>query len=362
MSITSYRQGPLRFALLGSALLPAAVLAQQPGQQPGQPPGAAPGQQRPAPDPDRVHDPAIIKEGDTYYVFSTGQGIPIRRSRDLVRWESVGQVFDSLPSWATAAVPGVRNSPWAPDISFFNGKYHLYYSLSTFGKNTSALGLATNTTLDPGRPGYRWVDQGKVIQSIPENQWNAIDPNVVIDHNGDAWLNWGSFWGGIKMRKLDLATGMPSRTDSTLYALAARPVERSIEAPFLVRRGEYYYLFVSYDFCCRGLESSYRVVVGRSKDVTGPYVDRYNVPMILGGSTPVLSGAGQVRGPGHNAILIEGDEYYLVHHYYDTEAQGRPRMQIRPLTWGRDGWPHPGDPITTPRATTRPQTAAPTNR
>jgi arabinan endo-1,5-alpha-L-arabinosidase len=304
------------------------------------------GAQQQAPDPDRVHDPAIIKEGDSYYLFSTGRGIPMHRSLDLVTWEPIGQVFDSVPAWAPAAVPGVRNSIWAPDISFFDGKYHLYYSLSTFGKNTSAIGLATNATLDPRDPRYRWVDEGKAIQSVPENQWNAIDPNLVLDEAGEPWLSWGSFWGGIKMRKIDRATGLPSRTDSTLYSLAARPVEKSIEAPFITRRDGYYYLFASYDFCCRGVESSYRVVVGRSRTVHGPYVDRYDVPMVLGGSTPVLSGAGRVRGPGHNAILVEGDRYFLVHHFYDAEANGRSRLQVRPLTWSRDGWPIPGDPLT----------------
>ena len=307
--------------------------------------------QQPTPDPNRVHDPVIIKEGGSYYLFGTGRGIPMHRSPDLVHWESIGQVFDSLPAWAPAAVPGVRNSIWAPDISLFNGKYHLYYSLSTFGRNTSAIGLATNVTLDPGDPRYRWVDQGKVIQSVAENQWNAIDPNVVLDTTGQPWLSWGSFWGGLKMRRLDRETGLASRTDSTLHSLAARPVDKSIEAPFIIYRDGYYYLFASYDFCCRGAESSYRVVVGRSRAVTGPYVDRYDVPMVLGGSTPLLSGAGRVRGPGHNAVIREGDAYLLVHHYYDAEEGGRSRLQIRPLTWTRDGWPIPGDPLPAPRMT-----------
>ena len=309
-------------------------------------PAGAGGQEGAAPNPASVHDPVIIREGDAYYLFTTGRGVPIRRSRDLVEWEPVGTVFDSIPDWARSAVPGVRNSIWAPDISFFNGKYHLYYSLSTFGRNVSAIGLATSVTLDPADPRYRWVDEGKVVQSVAENQWNAIDPNVVVDEEGTPWLSWGSFWGGLKMRRLDAATGMPSATDSTLHTIAARPVEKSVEAPFIVRRGDHYYLFASYDFCCRGAESSYRIVVGRSERVTGPYLDRYGIPMTLGGSTPVLSGYGSVRGPGHNAILVENGEYYLVHHYYDADDGGRSKLHVRPLIWPRDGWPIAGDPIT----------------
>ena len=110
----------------------------------------------------RVHDPHIIREGDSYYIFSTGPGIPIRRSKDLFRWQVIGRVFDEVPRWARDAVPGVR-SLWAPDISHFNGEFRLYYSISTFGRNRSCIGLATNKTLDPQSKDYRWVDHGKVM-------------------------------------------------------------------------------------------------------------------------------------------------------------------------------------------------------
>jgi arabinan endo-1,5-alpha-L-arabinosidase len=128
-----------------------------------------------------VHDPCIIKEQDSYYIFSTGGGIPVRTSKDLIHWESIGQVFDDVPAWTRQEVPGSKGL-WAPDISFFNGRYHLYYSVSTFGKNRSCIGLATNQTLDPKSTGYKWIDQGKVIESEPgRDDWNAIDPNVVLD-------------------------------------------------------------------------------------------------------------------------------------------------------------------------------------
>jgi arabinan endo-1,5-alpha-L-arabinosidase len=286
-------------AACAALLLPAAAPAQGP---PGGPP-----------DPLRVHDPAIIKQGDTYYIFSTGNGISMRRSPDLVNWEMLPPVFadlpDMLPPWAAEAVPGVRNI-WAPDIAYFNRIYHLYYSLSTFGSNRSVIGLATNRTLDPADPDYRWEDQGKVVESFSGvSTHNAIDPNVVFDERRQPWLSWGSFWGGVKMRRLNAATGLVSAEDTTLYSLAARTsVEaaqgnnrpRSVEAPFIVRRGEYYYMFLSFDRCCAGVRSTYNIRVGRSEEVTGPYVDEHGVRMTRGGGTLLLAGAGRVRGPGHN--------------------------------------------------------------
>lgn len=305
-----------------------------------------------------THDPAIIRAGDVYYLFHTGRGVPFKRSRDLVHWENVGRVFEEVPAWATEAVPAVRGSLWAPDIAFFNGRYHLYYSVSSFGSQRSAIGLATNATLDPGSPDYRWVDQGEVVRSIPEvSTHNAIDPNFVVDTSGQPWLNWGSFWGGIKMRRLDPATGLLSAEDTTLYSLAARrdPDDvtgprnnQSIEGSFIVRRGDFYYLFVSFDRCCRGVRSSYNIRVGRAEEITGPYLDEHGVPMTEGGGMVVLAGAGRVRGPGHNAVLVEGDTYYLVHHYYDAADEGRSKLQIRPLLWSDEGWPMAGEPLASP--------------
>jgi arabinan endo-1,5-alpha-L-arabinosidase len=307
-----------------------------------------------------VPDPSIIKHGDSYYIVATGAGIPIRRSKDLIHWELVGQVFDGpLPSWAQQEVPGTR-IPWAPDIAYYNGKYYLYYSLSTFGSQRSVIALATNETLDPSSPRYRWVDHGKVLESWPNrNDFNAIDPNMAFDENGEPWLAWGSFWGGIKMRKLDPRTGLLSKEDTTTYSLAARPRERAIEGAYIIRRGEYFYLFVSFDHCCRGSESDYNVRVGRSKKITGPYVDRDGVPMTEGGGTLVLASVGDVRGPGHNSILVEGDRYYIVHHYVNVrEGPASPdaplaiprSLQIRPLYWTWDGWPVAGEPIAAPQA------------
>jgi arabinan endo-1,5-alpha-L-arabinosidase len=303
-------------------------------------------EQQPAPDVQgdvrQVHDPAIIKEADTYYVFSTRAGIAIRCSKDLINWRLCGDVFAHLPQWAVQDVPGVRGL-WAPDVSYFNGKYYLYYSVSTFGSNRSSIGLVTNQTLDPTSDKYRWQDQGKIISSNATDDWNAIDPNLVLDDEGQPWLTFGSFWGGIKLRKIDPATGKPSTTDTALYSLASRPrtpeSPRAIEAPFIIRKNGYYYLFVSFDFCCRGPNSTYNVRVGRSRRVTGPYVDRAGKLMMDGGGTMVVTGGSRWRGPGHCAILQEKEGDKLLYHAYDANWRGAPTLRIATLTWDAEGWP-----------------------
>ena len=290
----------------------------------------------------QVHDPTIIKQGDTYYVFSTRAGIAIRCSKDLISWRLCGDVFAHLPQWAVQDVAGVRGL-WAPDVSYFNGKYHLYYSVSTFGSNRSSIGLVTNETLDPASDKYRWVDQGKVISSYPADDWNAIDPNIVLDEEDQPWMSFGSFWGGLKLRKLDAGTGKLSSHDQTLYALASRPrtaqLPGAIEAPAIVRKNGYYYLFVSFDFCCRGKDSTYNIRVGRARRVTGPYIDRSGKPMMEGGGTLVVAGEGRWVGPGHCAVLQDKKGETLVYHAYDIERRGVPTLRIAPIFWDSAGWP-----------------------
>jgi arabinan endo-1,5-alpha-L-arabinosidase len=290
-----------------------------------------------------AHDPTVIRQGRYYYSFITGDAatrtyLPMRRSADLLHWSDLGPVFATAPGWVTEQLGTTPPDFWAPDISYFAGAYHLYYAASSFGTNNSVIGLATNATLDPASPDYRWVDHGLVVRSSPPDNFNAIDPELVLD-GGGAWLAFGSFWDGIKMRRLDRATGMLSADDPTLYSLASRG-GASIEGASITRHGGYYYLFASLDYCCRGIDSDYRVVVGRSTSVTGPYVDRAGVPMLTGGGTELLRGYNEFRGPGGGDVF--GDFY--AHHYYDLSDNGLPKLSVRPIRWA-GGWPALGDPL-----------------
>ncbi|MGO8759235.1 MAG: arabinan endo-1,5-alpha-L-arabinosidase [Terracidiphilus sp.] len=303
-----------------------------------------------------THDPSIGREGDSYYVFATGLApgggqFAIRCSHNLTEWRLCGQVFREIPAWIRAASPSTKEL-WAPDISFFHGKFHLYYAYSAFGVNTSGIALATNETLDPSSPKYAWKDEGLVLKSSKADNFNAIDPNIVLDEKGQPWLSFGSFWSGIKMRRIDAATGKPDAADSTLYSLASRvqpenaepakpglpPDWEAIEAPFIVHHGSFYYLFVSFDLCCRGMQSNYRTMVGRSQRVTGPYVDAEGKPMVQGGGTELLKGNGRWLGPGGESVLTRPEGDVIVFHAYDA-VTGKPALQVSTLTWD-NGWPH----------------------
>jgi arabinan endo-1,5-alpha-L-arabinosidase len=294
-----------------------------------------------------VHDPVMIRQDSVYYLFCTGRGISVFSSKDLQMWKKEKPVFDTLP-WAVQTIKGFRNHIWAPDISFRNGRYYLYYSVSAFGKNTSCIGVATNKTLHPLSKDYKWVDHGKLIQSVPgRDMWNAIDPNLIMDEQQMPWLVFGSFWQGIKLVKLD-ASGLSLSEPEQWYTVASRPRnlnfpdsvagDAAIEAPFIIHRDNYYYLFVSFDYCCRGEKSTYKIMVGRSQKVEGPYVDRDGVPMNLGGGSLVLEGDKNWNGVGHNAVVNINGKDHLVFHGYDANDKGRSKLRIGTISW-QDGWP-----------------------
>ena len=144
------------------------------------------------------------------------------------------------------------------------------------------------------------------------------------------------------MRKIDATTGKLSAADTKLYSLASRPrsaeLPGAVEAPAIVRREGYYYLFVSFDFCCRGTNSTYHIRVGRSKQVTGPYLDRESRDMMEGGGTLVISGGKRWRGPGHCAVLRDQSGDKLVYHAYDADARGASTLRITSISWEAD-WP-----------------------
>lgn len=303
-----------------------------------------------------IHDPSIMKDKDTWYVFSTRTGpasdgeLPVHCSSDLHTWKACGSVFKEVPEWIKQKSPRTKEL-WAPDISYFNGLYHLYYAYSAFGVNTSGIALLTNKTLDPKSPEYHWKDEGLVVESLKSDNFNAIDPNLILDGKGGAWLAFGSFWNGIMMRKIDPKTGKTAADDTKTYWLATRkkpenaepaksglpPDWEAIEAPFVVHHDEYFYLFVSYDLCCRGTKSTYKIAVGRSKDVTGTYMDDHGVAMPKGGGKVLLVGNQRWLGPGGESAYTGKDGDLLVFHAYDAKT-GKPSLQISTIDWS-GGWP-----------------------
>ncbi len=298
-----------------------------------------------------VHDPSMIREGSTYYVFSTGDpagvvgrgNIQIRTSGNLRTWRYVGTVLPRIPPWILRLVGPIPNL-WAPDISYFDGLYHLYYAGSSFGSNTSVIALATNVTLDLSSPRYHWVDRGAVVSSGTGDNYNAIDPALVRGPSS-TWLAFGSFWGGIKLVAIDPATGKPATTHPHVLSLASTAAPDAEEGSYITSHDGYFYLFVSTGFCCRGIASTYQVVVGRSRSITGPYVDAYGTPMEQGGGTELLGADQGMIGPGSGSVYHAGSTYLFDYHYYDAYDGGAARLQIRHLYWTSSGWPVTGPPL-----------------
>jgi arabinan endo-1,5-alpha-L-arabinosidase len=297
-----------------------------------------------------VRDPSIWMAGGTYYVFSTdpanapsGQVLPIRCSQDKVSWTSCGQVFTAVPGWVTRAVPGL-NGLWAPDISYFGGLYHLYYAGSTLGSQVSAIGEATNTTLDPNAEGYAWVDRGEVIASGPHSDFNAIDPNIVVDGDGRVWMTYGSYWSGIKQREIDPKTGLLLASDATIYSLAARPgvSDDAIEGASLVQHGGFYYLFLSVDHCCEDSLAldDYKQIVGRATSVHGPFLDAQGAALTNGGGSVLLESNGGWIAPGGGTVYLnaESGDSLIVFHALSSRRNGEGELWMKTVSW-QNGWP-----------------------
>lgn len=311
-----------------------------------------------------IHDPVAVECDGVWYMFTTGLGVDILTSTDFCNWSYSGHVFDKAPEWALKTVPGFHGHIWAPDIYYHDGLYYLYYSCSSFGKNDSAIGVATNVTLDPNSEQYEWKDHGCVVRSVAgRDLWNAIDPNLFIDEDGTPWLSFGSFWGGVKLVRLDeslLRLAEPqewyplcrrpegtaedtSKTDTKITADPRGhdfdPGNGAVEAPFIVNHDGKYYMFVSYDLCCRGPKSTYKVVVGRADDVRGPYYDAAGTSLMEGGGTVVVSGNGRYPGVGHCAVVRHDGADHLIFHAYDKKNDYASVLLTRKIVWDRDGWP-----------------------
>ena len=297
-----------------------------------------------------VHDPVMAQEGKTFYLFSTGPGIPFYSSSDLKNWQKAGEVFTQEPKMTRQSAPEYAGFPWAPDVYFHKGKYYVYFSVSAFGKNTSGIGVAVNKTLNPKSPDYHWEELGTVIQSVPNrDDWNAIDPAIIEDEKGVAWMSFGSFWGGIKLLKLNEERTKPAEPQ-TWFELAERarggiqnpnepPKEGAVEAPFIFKKADYYYLFVSFDLCCRADKSNYNIRVGRSKTLTGPYLDKDGKDMREGGGSLVLAGDKDFVGLGHNSTYTFNKKDYLVFHAYDSNDKYVPKLKVLEMKWDKEAWP-----------------------
>jgi arabinan endo-1,5-alpha-L-arabinosidase len=283
----------------------------------------------------QVHDPAIVATDTKFYVYSTGKGLEIRESNDLLHWRFLGSVFATKPAWITTTNPSRPNELWAPDLSYFGGQYHLYYAASSFGSNNSCIGHATSPSLDEPV----WEDKGAVICSTSSDNWNAIDPAAVVDQAGGVWLALGSFWSGLQLIRLD-SDGTRSGTDQVELATRSNT---AVEAPYIIHHDGFYYLFESVDHCCQGAESDYKIMVGRATDIAGPYVDQAGTGLATGGGTLVLASGAHWKGPGHNAILHTAAGDYNAYHSYDAES-GVPTLRIAELHWATDAWPTSAGP------------------
>jgi len=293
-----------------------------------------------------AHDPTLIHVGPTYYLFYTGDGIQVETSADGHTWSLPSQVFHSpLSWWTTYATSMNSNDVWAPDIHFFHGKYWLYYAVSSFGSNSSAIGLVSSTS-----PGGPWKDEGKVLSSMAYDTYNAIDPNLCFDADGNPYLAFGSFWNDIYITKLDPTTMKPTGSLTNIAFRVLNPATGTLRANSHAAEGAgivfadgYYYLFMSWDQCCQGSYSTYKIVYARATSITGPYFDASGNASYLSdgtrGGTILDQTNGRWVGPGGEFVLRDTNGGWLmVHHAYDADKGGVPTLRIKDLYF-HDGWP-----------------------
>ncbi|UYN98499.1 MAG: arabinan endo-1,5-alpha-L-arabinosidase [Devosia sp.] len=290
-----------------------------------------------------IHDPSVAVLEDGLVSFATGverapDGGQIRTktSPDGQDWQESGALPGGMPQWVTETLGTTPLNLWAPSVFEKEGVHYLYYSGSTFGLNNSVIGVMTNPALDAEDPTDGWADQGLVFRSRPGDDFNAIDP-FRIDTGEGAWLAFGSFWDGIRLIELDAETGM-AKPGAEPIRLASRG-GGAIEAPAILEHEGQFYLFVSFDKCCSGIASSYRIMVGRADSVIGPYVDRAGKPLLEGGGTELLKSADRIRGPGGQETFWRDGEPWLAYHWYDRDQGGMPKLALTPITFDAEGWP-----------------------
>lgn len=284
-------------------------------------------------------DPSIVRSGEYFYAYGTEDDwgsnggyhmVPIIRSADLVNWEYIADAFKVKPSWKN------EGGLWAPDVTLVEGKYYMYYSYSTWGDNNPGIGLAI-----ADQPHGPFIDQGKVFLSDEIEVNNSIDP-FYIEENNNKYLFWGSFHGIYAVQLAADARGVSGEKVKIAYS--------HLEAAYIHRKEDYYYLFGSEGSCCAGAGSTYQVRVGRSQSLLGPYIDKDGNDMASGVHGEILIRGNEedfgFAGPGHNAEIItddEGTDWFLYHAIkktnplLDNGATRRPLM-LDKISW-EAGWP-----------------------
>ena len=279
-------------------------------------------------------DPTVIRAKDgTFYAYSTMQrgNVPVYKSQDMVNWEFIGGAFrrGEVPKFVPKA------NIWAPDINYIEGKYVLYFSMSTWGGEWEA-GIGRAVADSPEGP---FTNAKLLFNSKQIGVQNSIDP-VIYQEDGRKYLIWGSF-RGIYLTELT-EDGLELIDSKNLLKIAGT----AYEGTYIHKRKGYYYLFASIGTCCEGVKSTYQTVVGRSKSLFGPYVDKQGRKMLDNHHEILLSGDDKVKGPGHDSQIIADDkgQDWIYYHGVDVnEPNAGRKMYIDPVNWGKDGWPTIGN-------------------
>lgn len=293
-------------------------------------------------------DPTVVRADDgTFYAYGTGG--TCRKSTDLVHWSDEGTALER-PTWNDTIRTDkdgkqhpMRFSLWALDVSRVKRDKYLVYYASAFWGNETRTGLGVATGDSP----TRFSDCGKMFRSTEIGVQNSIDPCYVED-KGRKYLLWGSF-SGLYLSRLS-KDGMRLKDSQEKTQVAGK----AFEGAMVYKRGGYYYLFASVGTCCEGASSTYRTVVGRSRHLAGPYVDKKGGRMLDNHYETILSGNDRWRGPGHNSEIVTDDagQTWMLYHAYDANDPGKGRvMLLDKLVWDREGWPavEGGTPSTTPQ-------------
>ena len=274
-------------------------------------------------------DPTILRANDGYfYLYATEdiRNIPIHRSADLVNWELVTKAFtnETRPTFEP------RGGLWAPDINFVNGKYLLYYSMSVWGGEwTCGIGVAT-----ADKPEGPFTDRGRLFRSNEIKVQNSIDP-FYIEEGGKKYLFWGSFRG---LYAIELSNdGLSVKPGAEKRRVAGT----AYEGVYIHKRNGYYYMFASIGTCCKGINSSYTTVVGRSRDLFGPYLDKQGRSMLENHHEVVIRKNEQFVGTGHNSEIVhdaKGQDWILYHAVSVANPKGRVLM-LDQVRW-ENNWPY----------------------